>query len=239
MGFFHGISYNLRGLLLSLKTPRLLMLGLLRFMATIVFTVGAMSLILAYHTEIMERLWLQPDSMWLIWLWHLLSWLLTLVLMAMAAVVAYLLAQVLFAVFIMDLMSRITERQMTGVLQAPASASVFSQFIYLVKQEIPRTIIPVLVSLMLMVISWLTPAGPVMTLVTPLAAAAFLAWDNTDLVPARRLYPFRDRFRMFYRDLPFHLGFGLLFLVPLLNLVFLSFAPVGATLYITQRRDAP
>ncbi|MGD8251982.1 MAG: EI24 domain-containing protein [Desulfobacterales bacterium] len=239
MGFFHGISYNFRGFLLSLKSPRLLMLGLLRFMAAIVLTVGAMSLILAYHTEIMELIWSQPDSRWLIWLWHLLSWVLTLVLMAMAAVVAYLLAQVLFAVFIMDVMSRITERQMTGVLQAPASGSAFSQFIYLVKQEIPRAIIPVAASLTLMAISWLTPAGPVMTLVTPLAAGAFLAWDNTDLVPARRLVPFKDRFRMFYRELPFHLGFGLLFLVPVVNLVFLSFAPVGATLYITQKRDAP
>jgi hypothetical protein len=44
------------------------------------------------------------------WAWHLASWLLTLLLMGISAVAAYLLAQVLFAVFIMDLMSRITQR---------------------------------------------------------------------------------------------------------------------------------
>jgi len=43
--------------------------------------------------------------------------------------------------------------------------------------------------------------------------------------------PFGERFRMLRRTLPFHLGFGLLFLIPFLNILFLSFAPVGATLY--------
>jgi CysZ protein len=59
----------------------------------------------------------------------------------------------------------------------------------------------------------------------------FLAWDNTDLVPARRMVPFQERFRFLLKTLPFHLGFGLWFLIPVLNLLFLSFAPVGGTLY--------
>jgi CysZ protein len=36
------------------------------------------------------------------------------------------------------------------------------------------------------------------------------------------------------KTLPFHLGFGLLFLVPVLNILLLSFAPVGATLYYLE-----
>jgi CysZ protein len=55
--------------------------------------------------------------------------------------------------------------------------------------------------------------------------------DNTDLTPARQLVPFRERFRSLRRSLLFHLGFGLLFMIPVLNILFLSFAPVGATLY--------
>jgi CysZ protein len=42
------------------------------------------------------------------------------------------------------------------------------------------------------------------------------------------------RFRFLLKTLPFHLGFGLLFLVPALNILLLSFAPVGATLYYLE-----
>jgi CysZ protein len=62
-------------------------------------------------------------------------------------------------------------------------------------------------------------------------AVIFLAWDNTDLTPARQLVPFKERFRSLRGSLLFHLGFGILFLIPVLNILFLSFAPVGATLY--------
>jgi CysZ protein len=45
------------------------------------------------------------------------------------------------------------------------------------------------------------------------------------------MHPFRERFTYFRSNLMFHLVFGLWFLVPWLNIAFLSFAPVGATLY--------
>ena len=89
----------------------------------------------------------------------------------------------------------------------------------------------VLLTLVIMAIGWLTPLGPIMAVVSSAIAAAFLAWDNTDLIPARQLLPFGRRFRFLLKTLPFHLGFGLLFLVPFANILFLSFAPVGATLY--------
>jgi CysZ protein len=82
-----------------------------------------------------------------------------------------------------------------------------------------------------MLLGWLTPLGHLLTILSSLIAVIFLAWDNTDLVPARRLYPFKTRFKFFYKNLPFHLGFGLLFLIPIASLFFLSFSPVGATLY--------
>jgi len=69
------------------------------------------------------------------------------------------------------------------------------------------------------------------------AAMVFLAWDNTDLIPARRLTPFSQRFKLMTGTLPFHLGFGLPFLIPVLNIVLLSFAPVGATLYFVEKQE--
>jgi CysZ protein len=76
------------------------------------------------------------------------------------------------------------------------------------------------------------------TVVSSAAAVIFLAWDNTDLIPARRLVPFGERLRLLRSTLPFHLGFGLLFLIPFLNILFLSFAPVGATLYYIEKNNA-
>ena len=103
------------------------------------------------------------------------------------------------------------------------------------KQEIPRTTIPVLLAIVLMLLGWLTPVGPFIAIFSSGVAAIFLAWDNTDLIPARRMDPFSRRFRFLLKTLPFHLGFGIPFLIPGLNLLLLSFAPVGATLYHLEK----
>jgi len=71
--------------------------------------------------------------------------------------------------------------------------------------------------------------------ISSVAASVFLAWDNTDLTPARRMIPFKARLSFLKQNLGFHIGFGLLFLIPGLNILFLSFAPVGATLYYLEK----
>jgi CysZ protein len=89
-----------------------------------------------------------------------------------------------------------------------------------------------------MILGWFVLLGPVMVLLSSGIAIIFLAWDNTDLVPARRLVPFKNRFRHLLKNILFHLGFGLPFLIPGLNILFLSFSPVGATLYFLEKQDA-
>ena len=235
MGLIKGIQYNIRGLGLGLKTPRLLLLGLIRFAMVIIITIASASLILVYHQEILNIIWSKPESSWIVWLWHLLSWLLSAILVGLSAVLSYLVSQILFSVVIMDLMSRITEKSVSGEVLVPSDIPVWQQFLFLIKQEIPRATIPVLLTLLLIVVGWLTPLGPIITIVSSAVAVIFLAWDNTDLIPARRLVPFSERFRGLRRALLFHLGFGLLFLIPFLNILFLSFAPVGATLYFMDQ----
>ena len=231
MNLFSGIKYNLRGLGMGLKTPKLLMLGLIRLFTVILITIFAAGLILVYHQAILSFMWSKPESQWVTWLWYLLSWLLSAVLVGMSAVISFLVSQILFSVLIMDMMSRITEKKMTGNIQEPRKIPWWQQFLFLVKQEIPRATIPVLLSLLLIITGWLTPLGPIITILSSVVAVIFLAWDNTDLTPARQLVPFKERFRSLRRSLLFHLGFGILFLIPVLNILFLSFAPVGATLY--------
>jgi CysZ protein len=240
MNLFKGMAYNLKGLKLSLRTPSLLTLGLLRFVILIVITIGAMAIILDKYQEILNLMWNLPENVWLAGLWHVVSWLLALFLMGISAVVGFLIAQIFFSGFIMDMMSQITERKISGHVESPTRTGIFRHFFFLLRQEIPRAMLPILVSLVLLVLGWFTPLGPILTILAPLAAAIFMAWDNTDLVPARRLTPLARRFQFLRRNLGFHLGFGLLFLIPVLNILLISFAPVGATLYhVDQSGGSP
>ena len=236
MGVVNGIVYNLRGFKLGIRTPRLLMLGMIRFAAVILVTVVSASVVLIYHQELMALIWNRPESAWTLWLWHLVSWMLALALVGISTLLAYLISQILFAVVIMDAMSRITETLVTGRVAESEAMPFFRQFVFLVRQEIPRAILPVLLLLLLTLLGWLTPAGPVLTVVTTVATVVFLAWDNTDLIPARRMRPFSERLGILAGSLPFHLGFGLLFLIPVVNILFLSFAPVGAALFTIEKQ---
>ena len=235
--FFQGVSYNIKGLKMGLTTMRLLLLGLIRFVVIVVITVAAAVLIVGNYQEILSLMWQRPESPFIVWLWYLVSWLMALLLTGVSALVGYLLAQILFSVIIMDKMSQITERLHTGSLHSPAEMPWFAYFIYLIRQEIPRAILPIVISLLILILGWFTPLGPVLTIISPLAAGLFLAWDNTDLVPARRLVPFGQRWQFLRRHLLFHMGFGILFLIPVANIFLLSFAPVGATLYYTDHID--
>ncbi|MFC1883885.1 EI24 domain-containing protein [Thermodesulfobacteriota bacterium] len=237
MDLLNGIAYNFRGLGLGLKTPKLFFLGLARFAAIVIVTLISAGLILTYSQEIMDLIWAKPESQWVLWLWYLISWLILIILIGVSAIISYLISQILFNVIIMDLMSRITERMITGTTTGPENVSFFKQLSYLVSQEFPRAIAPVLLVLVIMVIGLFTPLGPILAIISSGIAVIFLAWDNTDLIPARRMIPFNERFKYLRKSLLFHLGFGLPFLIPILNILLLSYAPVGATLYYLEKVD--
>ncbi len=238
MNIYHGVKYNIKGVILAFKTPKLLMLGILRFIIVLFFTFLLSGSVLYWHSEILTMIWIMPESDWLIYVWKAVSWLLSVFLAGVAMVLSYLIAQLFFCVFIMDYMSRITERIILGQEKPFAQKSWFSFFIHLIKQEIPRAVIPVLISLIIMGAGLLTPMGPIIMILSSVTASVFLAWDNTDLIPARHMYPFKTRFGFLKNSIMFHIGFGLLFLIPLLNIIFLSFAPVGATLYYIDKQES-
>jgi len=235
MQLLDGVRYNLRGLWMGLRNAKLFFWGMLRFLLLLGITILLVGLVLVYHDDILAVLWTRPESVWIVWLWHLLSWILTLMLVALSVLFSYLISQILFSVLIMDTMSRITERLTTGTVKEGAPLPFFALFFFLIKQEIPRALAPVGASCLLILLGWFTPLGPLVVLLSSVLAALFLSWDNTDLTPARRSVPFGERWRFLLRSLPFHLGFGLPFLVPGLNILVLAFAPVGATLYYIEK----
>ncbi|MFH1487758.1 MAG: EI24 domain-containing protein [Pseudomonadota bacterium] len=239
MDLIKGLQYNFRGLLFGIKSGKLLFWGCVRFLFVIIIMFLFTGLVLAYHNEILNLIWAKPESAWILWLWHVVSWLVTLFLLAVSAVFSYLTSQILFSVVIMDLMSRITEVKVRGRVSEPRKPPFFKLFIYLVRQEIPRTTIPVMIALFIMILSWFIALGPILVPISSLVAIIFLSWDNTDLLPARRMIPFRQRWGFMAKNLLFHIGFGLPFLIPGINVLFLSFAPVGATLYALDKADVP
>jgi CysZ protein len=184
----------------------------------------------------MSLLWTKPQSRWLLWLWHLVSWLASLFLFGLSAIVSFIISQIFFSALVMDHMARITELRVAGTVTEPGKLSLWKSFTSILLQEIPRSVVPLVLSLLILLIGWVTPLGPVLTVLSSALAILFLSWDNTDLIPARKLVPFKERFSFLMKTIPFHLGFGLPFLVPILNIVFLAFAPVGATLYYLEKR---
>lgn len=223
---------------MGIKTPRLLMLGMLRFVIVIFITMALAGSILVWHREILDMIWTMPESGWLMYVWTALSWILSVVLAMVSSLVSYVIAQLFFCVFIMDLMSRITEKMIRGDQQLSGEKiSLMGTLFHLIRQEIPRAMIPMFLMLMLTIVGFLTPLGPLVAVLSALAAGVFLAWDNTDLVPARRMETFGERFQYLKKNLLFHLGFGICFLIPWINILFLSFAPVGATLFFIEKVD--
>jgi len=235
MNILNGILCNIRGLLLGLRTPKLLLLGVIRFFVILVVTIVAAWIILFYHGEILNLIWQKPESHLIVWLWYTVSWFLSFLLVGISAIISYLLAQILFAVILMDIMSRVTEQLLTGTVRESTKIPFLQLFFTLVRQELPRTVIPVLISLIVMILGWVTPIGPIIMILSTGTAIIFLAWDNTDLVQARRMGRFRDRFRFLLKNLLFHLGFGLPFLIPGFNILLLSFGPVGGTIFHVER----
>jgi CysZ protein len=226
-----GIQYNIKGLKLGLKTPKLLFLGLIRFVLIGILAIVSAILVWRYYQDIFSIIWNRPDSQWVVWLWYFSSWLTGLLLFCMMAMISYLVAQITFGIWIMDMMAQVTERHITGNSAKPAHSSFFLQLFHLIKQETPRAIFPIALTTFVMLVGWMTPLGPILTVLLPVITALFLAWDNTDLIAARQLIPFKSRFDFLKKNLLFHIGFGLWFLIPLVNVLFLSFAPVGGALY--------
>jgi len=126
--FFKWYNVPSEGAKIRIKKPETILLGLSRLIVVVLFMVLMAGLVLYYHSDILNLLWVRPESSWLIWLWHLVSWMLTLILIGISTIFAYLIAQILFSVLIMDLMSRITEFMITGQVKEPQKIPLWHLF---------------------------------------------------------------------------------------------------------------
>jgi len=138
----------------------------------------------------------------------------------------------------MDHMARITEIKFTGAVTEPEKLPLWKSFASIILQEIPRSIVPLIISLVILVFGWVTPLGPILTVLSEPWQSSFSPGTHTDLIPARILLPFKKRFGFLMKYDSFSSWFRTPFPGPILNIVFLSFAPVGATLYYLEKQGA-
>ena len=68
MSLIKGISYNFRGLGMGVKTPKLLLLGIIRIVVVILLTIVAAMLIYYFLQSNINDIWQKPESNWIIWL---------------------------------------------------------------------------------------------------------------------------------------------------------------------------
>src|SRR5512136_90171 len=154
MGLLSGLLFNLRGLKLGITTGKLLFWGLVRFVLLVLIMAVLTGVILAYHQDLMRLLWPKPESRWLIWLWHLVSWLASLFLIGLSGIVSFIISQIFFSALVMDHMARITELRIAGTVTEPEKLSLWKSFTSILLQEIPRSVVPLTLSLLILVIGW-------------------------------------------------------------------------------------
>ena len=61
--FLEGLIYNIKGLTLGVKTWRLLLLGILRFIILVAFTIMLATLALKYHDILSGFVQIRPTSL--------------------------------------------------------------------------------------------------------------------------------------------------------------------------------
>jgi len=234
MGFFYGLWCHIEALKIFKQQKSLIFWALLRFIVLIVLFVILSTIAISYNKEVLQLFWIKPENYFLLILWYILLFLTSIVLMFVAGIISYIISQVLFGVLIADHMSILTERIITGNVTNPQMN--LRHLIFLVKQEIPRTFIPLIITSAIMVFGWILPLGVVLVVASVLISCLFTAWDYTDLVPARALYSFKERFGIFKKEILGHLGFGLPFAIPFLNVVLFSIGPVSGTLFYLKKK---
>ncbi len=233
MGIWYGFRCHWDAMALLKKERSLLLWGLSRFLLILGLTVVFTWLAVSYNHEIFGLIWQRPETGWARHLWTLLLWLFTLKLIILGTILAYIVSQGVFGALIADHMSQLTQRAL-GFETRPSSMGGLKHMVFIVKQEIPRVFVPVLPSVSVMILGWMIPFGFVPVILSGLVTSAFLAWDYTDLVPARELWTFSQRWAFFKKNLLGHIVLGLPFLIPFLNIFLLSLGPVSGTIFFLR-----
>ncbi len=62
MSLFKGIEYNIKGLVMGIKNPQLLFLGILRFVIVIILAGFLSGAVFYFHAQLLNFIWEMPES---------------------------------------------------------------------------------------------------------------------------------------------------------------------------------
>lgn len=238
MQLIFALKCHLDALTLVKHKKILAFLAALRFLILIAFIVIFSWVALSYNDTFLNYIWEKPSKILLTLVWYIVLIFSTIILLFAGAILAYIISQILFGILIADYMSALAEQIITGKQSEEKISFSLTYLIYLIRQEIPRTLFPLILSTSFMVFGWLLPLNFIWVILSSFLSCALMAWDYTDLVPARRSMPFKERLHMFKSNFVGHIVFGLPFLIPFVNVIFLSLAPISGTVFFLKEIES-
>ncbi len=245
-GFWQGLRYPVRGArLVYLEHPGLVRIWIVPVLLTFGALLGAGWFALGQHADLAEALWREPsgEAWWvepLRWLHQGFEWIVLLVLLGAALLLAVVLSSVFAAPF-NDALSERVEGLVTGRPPPPFSWSrLLGDVLATVTLEAVKWTVYLLVMGPLWLLSlWVPGVGQVLYAVFGfLFSAVYLAVDFVDYAAARAGWTLGARLGLLRRRPAAMLGFGtalwVLLFVPLLNLFFMPAAVAGGTLLFLE-----
>ena len=238
--FSDGWRFHIKGIRFAFQHLSFLALSALPFVIALCLYVFAFYLFTQYADDLLGILWhLESGESsryvgWLYWAYiHLVKVLLYIVILVVMFYTFIVLANILASPVYDYLVSRY-QRTYYPDAHAARAISPVKGILFVMKEEVKKAALMLVIPLLLLLIPVI---GPLLGFVV---AALFIAWDYVDFSLSRDYPLLKDRIKALWRHKAFFLGFGCPLLIPLLGLVILPFAILGATrLYFDRMREAP
>ena len=235
-----GWRFHIKGIRFAFQHLSFLALSALPFVIALCLYVFAFYLFTRYADNLLGILWhLESGESsryvgWLYWAYiHLFKVLLYIVVLVVMFYTFIVLANILASPVYDYLVSRYQRTYYPDAYAAQAISPV-KGILSVMKEEVKKAALMLVIPLLLLLIPVI---GPLLGFVV---AALFIAWDYVDFSLSKDYPLLKDRIKALWRHKAFFLGFGCPLLIPLLGLVILPFAILGATrLYFDRMRKAP
>lgn len=238
--FSEGWRFHLQGIRFAFRHLSFLALSILPFAVALCLYVTAFYLFTLYADDLLGMLWhLEKGESsgyvgWLYWAYiHLVKILLYVVVLVVMFYTFIVLSNIL-ASPVYDYLVNRYERTYYADIYAAQLTAPRRGILAVMKEEVKKAALMLAIPLPLLLI-------PVVGAFLGFAVAAlFIAWDYVDFSLSKDHPLLKDRIKALWHHKALFLGFGGPLLIPLLGLLLLPFAILGATkLYFDRMREGP
>jgi CysZ protein len=238
--FSEGWRFHIKGIRFAFQHLSFLALSILPFVLALSLYVFAFYLFTLYADDLLGMLWHLENGEssryvgWLYWAYiHLVKALLYVIVLVIMFYTFIVISNILASPVYDHLVSRYQRAYHPDAYAAQTTSSK-KGILAVMKEEVKKAALMLAVPLLLLLI-------PVIgALLGFVVAGLFIAWDYVDFSLSKDYPLLKDRIKALWRHKAFFLGFGFPLLIPLLGLVILPFAILGATiLYFDRMREAP